>query len=156
MPEFGKRSLEQRATVTQKLKNVADSVIKIFDFSFICGRRSKEDQNEAHRKGYSGVQWPNSKHNVKVSEDLAKAMDLYPYPRPIWTGELLKALDSNTLSRKETLRKLRDWARWYYLAGLVKGVAHEQGTNLRQGCDWDRDGDFTDQKFDDVPHHETR
>lgn len=154
MPNFGKRSQEQRATVTQKLKNIVDSAIKIFDFSFVCGRRSKEDQDEAYNKGYSKVQWPNSKHNTKVPEDLAKAMDLYPHPRPVWTKDLLNDIDSNMLHKSEILKMLKDWARWYYLAGLIKGIAHEQGTDIRQGCNWDSDSDFTDQKFDDIPHHE--
>jgi len=154
VPAFGKRSQEQKSTVTQKLKNILDSAIKIVDFSVICGRRSKEDQDKAFNNGYSKVQWPNSKHNTRAPEDLAKAVDLYPYPRPIWTGELVNLVQRVT--RKEILPLVRDWARWYYLAGVIKGIAHEQGTDLRQGCDWDGDGDFTDQRFDDTPHHEMR
>lgn len=42
-----------------------------------------------------------------------------------------------------------------YLAGMIKSVAIERGTVIRQGCDFDRDGIVLEPgTFIDLPHHE--
>jgi hypothetical protein len=157
MPAFGDESKKQKETVIVQLQAALDEAIKIFDFSIIKGRRPKEEQEQAFKDGATTKHWPDSLHNVLHPTDLARAVDLYPYPRPIWTDDLLKELtvtNGVAPTRSEVLRLIRDWARWYYLAGLLRGIAHMQGTELRQGCNWDSDSDFTDQNFDDIPHHE--
>ena len=40
------------------------------------------------------------------------------------------------------------------MGGVLFGIAGELGHELRWGKDWDRDMDFKDQKFDDMPHFE--
>ena len=50
-----------------------------------------------------------------------------------------------------------DWndrERFFYFAGVVKGVAEEMGIKIRWGGDWDGDNDFDDQTFDDLVHFE--
>lgn len=48
----------------------------------------------------------------------------------------------------------RDKRRFYFLAGALHAIARTQGIRLRWGGDWDSDGDFRDQKFDDLVHFE--
>jgi len=50
-----------------------------------------------------------------------------------------------------------DWEntnRFFYLAGLVEGIAAMMGVKVRFGGDWDSDKDFSDQKFNDLVHFE--
>jgi peptidoglycan L-alanyl-D-glutamate endopeptidase CwlK len=41
-----------------------------------------------------------------------------------------------------------------FFAGIVIGIAAEQGVKLRWGGDWDSDRDLKDQIFFDLPHFE--
>ena len=72
-----------------------------------------------------------------------------------------KTLDSKHLSGKaiDIAPYPIDWndrERFYYLAGIIKGIANELGINVRWGGDWDSDNDFKDQTFDDLVHFEVR
>ena len=58
-------------------------------------------------------------------------MDLAPYP-----------IDWNNLDRFKAL------------AMVVMGEGSRLGVKLRWGADWDRDGDWRDEKFRDWPHFE--
>jgi hypothetical protein len=44
--------------------------------------------------------------------------------------------------------------RYYYFAGVVKGIAIGLHIELRWGGDWDRDTLVLDQKFNDLSHFE--
>ena len=68
---------------------------------------------------------------MKSRHLVGKALDMVPYP-----------LDWG------------DTCRFYYFAGIVKGVAHEMGIPIRWGGDWDSDNDLRDQKFNDLVHFE--
>jgi hypothetical protein len=115
----------------KRLQLIANRAIDVVDFTVLCGQRSKEEQNELFRLGKSKVNWPNSLHNVTAPDELAKAMDLAPWPID-WT----------------------DYKRFYYLGGVVKAIAHEMGIPIRWGGDWDSDNDFNDQDFNDLVHFE--
>ena len=105
--------------------------IQIFDFSIIDSHRTETEQNRAYAHGKSKLQWPNSLHNALP----ARAADIAPYP--ISWGNNAK-----------------DLARFYYLQGVLKAVSYYENIKIRQGCDWDSDGLFADQTFDDLPHIE--
>ena len=50
-----------------------------------------------------------------------------------------------------------DWSdmeRFRFLGGVVLGVAGCRGLRIRWGGDWDGDGSFKDQNFNDLPHFE--
>ena len=69
---------------------------------------------------------------VKYSKHMeGKAVDLAPYP-----------IDS----------KNRDG--FYYMGGMIRGIAKQLGLNIRFGGDWDSDGDTKDNSFDDLVHVE--
>jgi len=69
---------------------------------------------------------------VKYSKHMeGKAVDLAPYPID-W--------------------KNRDG--FYYMGGMIRGIAHQMGLKVRFGGDWDSDGDTKDNDFDDLVHVE--
>ena len=127
MYKFGKSSLERLNNAHPKLQQILTKLIEIVDFSILCSYRSEEEQNDVFNKGLSKVQYPNSKHNSNPS----RAVDIIMYP-----------IDWNNIQN------------FYYLAGLVKGIAHSEGIKIRWGGDWDSDNDFSDEKFRDFPHFE--
>lgn len=128
---FSTRSKRKLETVDKRLQLVANRVIDIVDFTVLEGVRGKDRQNRLFKEGKSKLEWPESKHNVIDPASNAKAFDLAPYP-----------IDWNNSRR------------FYYLAGIVKAVAHEMGIKIRWGGDWDSDNDFSDQDFNDLVHFE--
>ena len=108
-------------------------LIKIVDVTIMDGHRNKEKQDNYYHAGTSKLKYPQSKHNKNPSE----AVDI-----AIWHKE------------EPHIRWHNNDAEWYYLNGLVKGIAHKLGINIRSGSDWDSDNDFKDQKFIDFPHFE--
>ncbi len=50
----------------------------------------------------------------------------------------------------------QDETRFAYVAGIIKGVAHVHGVDLRWGGDWNSDSSLRDHSFIDMPHFELR
>tara|TARA_R100001594_G_scaffold50636_2_gene83890 strand:- start:3839 stop:4219 length:381 start_codon:yes stop_codon:yes gene_type:complete len=71
---------------------------------------------------------------VKYSKHMeGKAVDLAPYPI--------------------------DWENrdgFYYMGGMIRGIAKQMGVNIRFGGDWNSDGDTKDNSFDDLVHVEIK
>tara|TARA_X000001388_G_scaffold50088_1_gene36113 strand:- start:185 stop:562 length:378 start_codon:yes stop_codon:yes gene_type:complete len=71
---------------------------------------------------------------VKYSKHMeGKAVDIAPYPI--------------------------DWENrdgFYYMGGMVRGIAKQLNIDIRFGGDWDSDGDTKDNNFDDLVHIELR
>jgi len=137
MSNFSKTSKDRLDTCVPELQDLFNTVIKYYDCTILQGHRSKIDQQYAYSTKRSKVQWPNSKHNSYLSE----AVDVSPYPIN-W---------GNTGTKKERQKAI---ARFYHFAGYVKCTAVQLGIKVRWGGDWDGDGDFSDQSFDDLPHWE--
>ena len=129
MPSFSKRSLNKLSTCRQELQDIFREVIKIYDCSILEGHRGQELQDKYFRENKSKIKWPNGKHNSIPSE----AVDVAPYPID-W----------------------EDIDRFFFLGGLVKGIASQMGYKIRWGRNWDGDNDFKDQTFNDYPHFEIR
>lgn len=127
MPKFSKKSLEKLSQCDERLQLVLNEAIKYYDFTILEGHRGKELQNMYYEQGKSKLKYPKSKHNSFPSI----AVDIAPYP-----------IDWN------------DRERFYFMAGVVKGIANSMGIKLRWGGDWDQDHDFKDQTFFDLPHFE--
>ena len=69
---------------------------------------------------------------VKYSKHMeGKAVDLAPYPID-WE-------DRDT---------------FYYMGGMIRGIAKQLEINVRYGGDWDGDGNTKDNSFDDLVHFE--
>lgn len=127
MPSFSTTSKQRLETCDQRLQNIFNEVIKYYDITIVCGERTEEEQNAAYAEGLSKLKYPQSKHNSHPS----RAVDVVPYP-----------IDWDNLKR------------FYYLAGIVESTAKRLGYKIRWGGDWDRDYDFDDQRFMDLPHFE--
>ena len=157
MNSFGRNSRKHLATVDGRGQQISHSVLRIKDHSVIQGHRPEKEQNDAFDSGFSKVRWPDGKHNELPS----RAADVQTYPLPAESklaadfrmeiagldlpvfNKVLRALEDQPL-REEQI----------YLLGMYKGVAHEQGTPIRTGADWDRDGELADNSFDDLFHWE--
>lgn len=124
---YSKRSNYILQTTHPDLQKLFNKVIKVIDCSIIYGIRTKYEQDELVRKGYSKLNYPLSKHNKIPSQ----AIDVAPYPVN-W----------------------HDRERFIYFAGIVKGTASQLGISIRWGGDWDSDNDLRDQTFNDLAHFE--
>ena len=129
MYKFGTRSMKNLSEAHPDLQKLFHEVIKVYDCTVIEGHRPKDEQDRAYHAGKSKLKFPKSKHNQTPS----LAVDVCPYPI--------------------------DWAdskRFYYFAGIVKGIASQLNIPVRLGADWDGDNSFKDQSFNDLPHFELR
>lgn len=127
MPSFSDRSEKRLMTCDSRLIEIFAELVKIYDCSIVCGHRNAKDQNAAFESNNSKVKWPDSKHNSYPS----LGVDVVPYPSLWDSGE-----------------------QFYFMAGMVFMIAQRKGIKIRWGGDWDRDGDFNDQKFMDLGHFE--
>ena len=127
MPSFSKSSLAKLETCHSDLQKLFKEVIKHYDCTVVCGHRGKEEQDEAVRSGHSKLNWPNSKHNQRLS----LAADVVPYP-----------VDWN------------DTKRFMHFAGFVMGIASQMGIKIRWGGDFNQDLNFKNDRFLDYPHFE--
>jgi hypothetical protein len=128
---WGPKSTAVYNTLDRNLQNAVDFVLlHIADISLIEGHRSQVRQDLLYSQELTRVRWPNSKHNT----DPSMAVDLQPYPKPQLESELREALSQ--------------------IAGAMKMYALLHGYKIRWGGDWDRDGEITDNDFDDLFHFE--
>ena len=131
MRAWGRQSRAVYAELDERLQRVFDRVLtEVADVSLIEGFRNELKQNAAFDSGMSKVRWPDGRHNQRPS----KAVDFQPYPRPAEDVMLRTALA--------------------YIAGRAIQIGIEEGVTLRWGGDWDRDGELTDQDFQDLFHLE--
>ena len=131
MAKFSRRSLEILYTCEEDLFVIMGDVVKITDITILSGKRGEVEQNDLFRRGLSKKMFPNSKHNSEVNATLSQAVDIAPYPIN-W----------------------EDLEKFYFVAGVVMGVAGMLGITLRWGGDWDMDDDLHDQTFMDLGHFE--
>lgn len=139
MAVFGKESEAHLPNIHPVLRLTLIEAIHYVDFKIICSFRNEIEQNKAFAEGKSQKQWPNGNHNQFPS----LAVDIAPYPID-WSD------------------KPKSLARFYYVVGVIKGVFEgrkSQGIvpsniSMRWGGDWNGNGIFTDQSFDDVGHIE--
>jgi len=129
MYKFGKKSKQRLKGVDAKLVNVLNELIKIMDVTIIEGVRSKEKQQEYFKNGKSKIDGVTK----KGMHQLGKAVDLAPYP----------------VDWKNTKR-------FYYMGGMLRGIAKQLNIKVRWGGDWDSDGKIKDQTFNDLVHIEIR
>ena len=134
MPYFGRLSTQRLSTCDERLQDICNEAIKVYDFSVLFGHRDEIEQKKLFREGKSKLEYPHSKHNNIKS----LAVDIAPYPIPKRWGE----------------GNPKELARFYYLVGIIKAVAHSKNIPIRLGADWDGDGIFTDQSWDDLVHVE--
>ena len=135
MFEYSKSSLDKLATCEQPLQRLFLEVIKLRDTAILEGHRGEELQHKYFLEGKSKLDWPKGNHNATPS----KAVDAVPCPL---NWELVNKEDRATINQM------------YLYIGEVLGIAKMMEIPLRSGCDWDGDGEITDQQFHDLPHFE--
>ena len=140
MNVFGIASQAALGTADNRLQVVARKVLAIKDHSILKGHRPHGEQNAAYygNPQRSKLKWPDGKHNALPS----RAIDVQTYPMPCAGDHNLERYDQ--ILREEQL----------YLLGLYVGVASGMGIMLRTGADWDRDGEISDNGWDDFFHVE--
>tara|TARA_E500000318_G_scaffold105243_1_gene111966 strand:- start:523 stop:915 length:393 start_codon:yes stop_codon:yes gene_type:complete len=127
MPKYGSRSKRRMKGLDSRLIDILDEIIKIMDVTIIEGLRSAETQNEYYLDKKSKLDG----YKKKSKHQTGRAVDLAPYPV--------------------------DWKntnRFYYMGGMIQGIAKEKNIKIRWGGDWDRDGETKDQTFMDLVHIE--
>lgn len=100
------------------------------DITVVQGHRGKKEQNEAYQAGKSKLKYPGSKHN----SDPSRAVDIAP-----WVGGQIPWKNEKY---------------FYFMGGIVTAVAKDLGIKIRWGADWNSNGNFDDQSFDDLVHFE--
>lgn len=124
--KFGKRSRKRLEGVHPDLVKVAEECLNLMDIAIIEGVRSIEKQKDYLRTGATKT--------LKSKHLIGHALDLTPYPVDMTSDMGIK--------------------RHYYMAGMLRGIAHMMDIKIRSGADWDNDGKITDQTFMDLVHIE--
>lgn len=132
MPKFSKRSLDSLAQTHPLLQKLHNEAIKEFDYVLTDSRRGRIDQERAFAGGFSKVHFGDSAHNFTP----ALASDCYPSPIP---------KNMNTKAYR---------ARLYAMQEVFRRVAARLGIKIRQGVDFNQDGNLANDKFVDLPHIE--
>lgn len=130
MAKFSRKSKGILYSCHGDLQTIMNDVILITDIKIISGLRNEKEQNYLFQRDLSKKMYPNSRHNA-ILPSLSEAVDIAPYPVD-W----------------------KDEEKFYYVAGIVMGVAGMLGIELRWGGDWDQDDDLHDQTFMDLGHFE--
>lgn len=141
MRKFSNRSKTRLLSCEPDLRDLMEEVLQVIDITILEGHRSPERQRELFLAGKTKVEW--SKHN----EYLSQAVDVSPYPIP-------KNWGSPGEDRLYSGAEMKARAEFYYLGGVIKGIAYTRGIPIRWGGDWDSDNNFADQRFDDLVHFE--
>lgn len=134
-------------TLTKPLQEVLNEAIKIVDIQMIGGIRTYAQQVLNVRNNVSKTL--DSKHLPQPPDNLSHAFDCVVFPVD-WD-----ALEKGFAAVKRVDPGLKVLEHFHML-GVLKGIAHMQGTKLRQGIDWNEDGDFANQTFNDMPHSEKK
>ncbi len=134
MPNFGTTSTARLRGCDDQIQKLFNAVIKSYDCTILEGHRGAVKQNEYFRTNRSKVKFPDGKHNSVPS----RAIDAAPYPIPPNWGE----------------DHWKEMVKFYEFAAIVRYEAERMGIKIRWGGDWDGDGDYRDQAFDDLVHFE--
>ena len=140
MEDFSPTSERKLSECHPDLQQVARIARKLCRFEIDCGFRDQQWRQKAFEEGRSKLQWPESKHNGQP----AQAFDFVPLPFDY--GSVSATADPAV--REAQLTRL------YYIAGIIRGTANMLGVPVRMGCDWNRDGNTSNDSFRDAFHCE--
>lgn len=128
MPSFSAPDLDRLKRLHPELQRLFVEAIKQTPFTIRDTNRGRADQEKAFREGKSKVHFGDSAHNWSPSV----AADIYPLPVDFKNTAAFKHLQIDVL----------------------KPLANKLGIPIRQGIDWNGNGNLTDDKWDDLPHIE--
>ncbi len=127
MPKFSKTSEARLLTCHPDIVAVCRELIKQYDVTVLCGRRTKEEQDAAYHAGRSRAKYPQSAHNRVPSH----AVDLAPYP-----------INWDDVSRFKEM-----WLRFDAIAAVLRGRG-EIASRFEWGGEW--------KTLKDCPHIEIK
>jgi len=137
--KFGKRSLDNLATVHPELVRLMTRALELSetDFTVICGYRGKADQEDAFNRKTTKVHYPNSAHNQTGADGKPRscAVDVIPYPFTGWDDPAMLTA-------------------WKQINEAVSKASAELSIPYRWGGDFNRDGNKTTRDGWDKPHYE--
>jgi hypothetical protein len=130
---FSKVSLDRLHTCDIHLQELMATALKLtpMDFTVLCGHRSIEEQQALFNADPPTTHIDGITRLSTHNHTPSRGVDIAPWPID-WS----------------------DRERFYFLGGLILGVAGSRGLRVRYGGDWDGDGSFRDQHFDDLGHFE--
>lgn len=143
--KYGAASKNHLAGVTPDLRSVFMEGINLADIQIIDGVRTFAEQERNLATGASTTL--NSKHLPQPPDNLSRAVDAVVYP--VEWANLEKGFEA--VKRVDPGLKVLEH---FWMLGMLAGIAHMKGLKVRQGIDWNSDGDFSNQKFNDMPHTE--
>ena len=151
MYKFGKKSEAQLATCAPSLALVAREVILLADHSILQGARTAEQQAANVAAGVSLTL--QSKHLTTPAQALDFAPHHPKYGVIVGTPEQMASIAKKSGKR---LGEIESWVReqYTYIAGMYLAIGHCKGIILVSGCDFNRNGDLLDNRFDDLGHIE--
>lgn len=135
---LSKGSLKGVETCNDHIQGAVNFALQFLDFGVIEGHRDRDTQNLYYEQKKTQLKWPLSTHNTYPSN----AVDLLVYVRGM-----------GYITEKTAPEK---WRQYYgYLAGILRAYCDMHGLKFRWGGDWSSDdGNFNNQKFDDLVHFE--
>ena len=148
---FGRASSAEFVTLHHDLQIILTGAIEVFDFSITQGGRTIEEQVRNIRRGVSKTidsrHIPRDEGGMYDPNAPCIAADCAPYQGGVnpWPQ------DSDTIIVRQ-----KKAHRFYFMQGIFYSIAKREWIKVRQGVDWDMDGDIFDQTFDDLPHIELR
>jgi hypothetical protein len=145
MFRYGTASKIHLSGVTPRLREVYEIAIQWWDITIIDGIRTYAEQIVNIRNKASRTM--KSRHLPQSPDNLSNAVDATVYPVK-WD-----LLEKGFNAVKDVDPKLTV-LRHFHMMGGLKAIAGMKGIDLRQGHDWDSDGDFADQNFMDMVHSE--
>ncbi len=132
---FGTSSNAKLDSCHEEIGRVMRRAIKMtpiaIDLTIVWGHRNKAEQNGIDPR-FTNARWPSSYHNAEPSE----AVDF----APLVNGKIPWA----------------DTKLFAYIAGIIYAAAVLEDVELVWGCDFDNDGDTTDQSLADVGHFQRK
>jgi len=146
---YGVASNAQLVTTRPPLQLLFNKAIQVTNLSIVQGKRTVDQQivnirNEAS-KTLDSRHIPRDAAGIYDPDGLGGAIDFKPYQ---------KGVNAYPLESDSKAERMKKKARFYHAQGVILGIANEMGIDIRQGVDWDGDGDFMDQTFDDLGHVE--
>lgn len=133
---YGESSQRRLGTAHHDLQIIAVRLIDFMDITILQSSRTIEEQIINIVNGVSET--INSRHIPRDADGHyapqlpSMALDLAPYPID-WNSDLW-------------MRKA------YFMQGMIRVIAEQEGIAIIQGVDWDMDSVFRDQTFHDAPH----
>lgn len=139
--KLGGRSKEKLKDVKPALAKVVARAIELseVDFTVVQGNRTQKYQDELYAQGRTKP-GPIVTKTRKSNHIGGGAVDLYP-----WINGKPYMPDRPTKKDFEMFKKIKV---------AMFAAAAEQGTSIRWGADWDKDGATDDETFVDMPHFE--